>query len=90
MGFDAAFFFPPSSSSPSLSSAAFAAAFFLAGFFVPSAALPLPLDFFWTSSAIARSPLASEAVAAPESSESLSLGEPESESDASKSSIIGW
>ena len=60
------------------------------GFDGPSApdeeALGFGLDVFLASLVIAISPLASDAVLAPEESESLSLGDPESEPDALKSS----
>ena len=69
-----------SSSSASLSSDAAAFAFFLGDAFF-FGALPLPFAAFVNS----RSPLASEAVLPP-SSDELSVGEPESDPDAWKSS----
>jgi hypothetical protein len=86
-GFAAAFFgLSSSSSSASLS---FDFDFFLVFFLgVPSVSFvfPFTLDFFLAGLVRSRSPLASEAVAAPSFEESLSLGEPESETDAWKSS----
>ena len=81
------------SSSASLSPP-FSAAVFLTAFFFgasplsPSLALALAFPFAFLALLVsAISPLASEAVSAPELSESLSLGDPESEPDAWKSSV---
>ena len=70
-----------------LSASAFFALFAGAFFLGAALALPLPLPFpaFMKS----RSPDASEAVCPPESDESESVGEPESESEAWKSSSRG-
>jgi len=51
-------------------------------FFLLLLSTSLPLFFFLSPSVMARSPLASDAVAAPDPSESLSLGDPESDCDA--------
>ena len=74
------------SAAPEVAATAFLA---LALAFVRSSPASPSADFFFAflaSRAIAISPLASDAVLAPEESESLSLGDPESEPDALKSS----
>ena len=86
--FGAAFLGLSSSASLSAPAVFLTAFFFGASPLSPSLALALAFPFAFLALLVsAISPLASEAVSAPELSESLSLGDPESEPDAWKSSV---
>ncbi len=87
LGFGLALAFFGLSSLPSLSPSAFFFFFFAGDFSPPSLAVPFAFAFaFFFGFIISRSPDASDAVAPPSDSELVSVGEPASEEDASKSS----